>query len=93
MTGAVRQLKVKVTGKVQHVGFRYFVRTAAKRLGITGWVKNDNDGSVQVLAEGESESLRVFIRSLQVGPSLARVENLDIAWTDPSLNSAEFEIH
>ncbi len=91
-TDAVRQLSVRVIGNVQHVGFRYFVRTAAKRLGIKGWVRNENDGCVTVLAEGPSERLRILLRSLNVGPSLARVENLEINWSEPSGQYSDFQI-
>lgn len=91
-TAAARQLSVRVVGKVQHVGFRYFVRTAAKRLGITGWVRNENDGCVKVIAEGPSDQLRILLRSLNVGPSLAKVEDLEFTWSEASGSFADFQI-
>lgn len=91
-TGAARQLSVRVLGKVQHVGFRYFVRTAAKRLNITGWVRNEHDGCVKVVAEGPSDQLRILLRSLNVGPSLASVEDLEFTWSEATGTFPDFEI-
>jgi acylphosphatase len=63
-----------IGGRVQGVGFRFFTREAAAREGITGWVRNCPDGRVEVLAEGESESLLRFEGAIRHGPPRARVE-------------------
>jgi len=69
-------LHVQVRGRVQGVGFRWFVREAAHRLGLTGWVRNLPDGSVEVVAEGDDVSIASFRASLLEGPSGAAVAAL-----------------
>jgi acylphosphatase len=66
-----------VRGRVQGVGFRWFVRERARELGVRGWVRNRADGSVEVEAAGEPESLERLRRSLVTGPSGAHVSALD----------------
>ncbi len=67
-----------IHGRVQGVGFRYFVKLKADSLGISGFVKNHPNGIVYVEAEGETEQLQLFIRFCQEGPSHAWVEKVDI---------------
>jgi acylphosphatase len=71
-------LHVRVTGVVQGVGFRWFVREQARRLGLAGWVRNLADGSVEVAAQGESQQIELFRAELQRGPRGARVERLEV---------------
>lgn len=68
--------ELKITGKVQGVGFRYFAQQKANEIGITGWVKNSRDGSVLVVAQGDETDLNTFIDYLQIGPTRARVEGI-----------------
>ena len=70
-------LYVAVRGKVQGVGFRWFVRERARALGLTGWVRNRDDGSVEVLAMGDDASLRQLRALLGTGPSGARVSAVE----------------
>jgi acylphosphatase len=70
----------RLTGRVQGVGFRYFTYRAAQRLGVTGWVRNLEDGGVEVHAEAQSATLREFETQLRSGPYFARV--LDLNWND-----------
>lgn len=69
-------LRLTVTGMVQGVGFRWFTREAARRLGVAGWVRNSQDGSVEVAVEGEDALVERFIADLERGPSGARVERV-----------------
>jgi acylphosphatase len=69
----VTVLHVRITGRVQGVGFRWFVREEARRLGLSGWVTNRPDGEVEVRAAGESSSLARLRRALEVGPTGATV--------------------
>lgn len=62
-----------IKGKVQGVGFRYFVYRVAKELGITGYAKNLWDGSVEVIAEGQEDKIDLLHQYLKQGPSMARV--------------------
>lgn len=87
-----QQLEALVLGRVQGVGFRYFVRTAAKRLGVTGWVCNTRDGSVRVVAEGSPRCLNQLLEALQHGPSLASVDDVRYRWDKPSGAFSDFSI-
>jgi len=86
------RLVVEVFGRVQGVGFRYFVRTAATRLGVTGWVRNDRDGSVRVEAEGSALRLNQLLEALRLGPSLSFVHDVKCDWQDPSGADSDFTI-
>jgi acylphosphatase len=70
-------LHVRVTGMVQGVGFRWFVRERARRLGLKGWVRNLPDGSVEVAAVGEQGQLELLKAELLRGPRGAAVEKLE----------------
>lgn len=69
-------LHVRVTGLVQGVGFRWFVRERARRLGLAGWVRNLPDGSVEVLAAGDPGQLELLRGELRKGPRGAAVDAL-----------------
>ncbi len=69
-------LHVRVRGRVQGVGFRWFVREAARGLGLSGWVRNDPDGSVEVAAEGPDDAIRALRERLLEGPPGASVAGL-----------------
>ncbi len=63
-------------GRVQGVGFRYFVCRVAQNLGIQGWVRNLEDGTVEVHAQGGSETMTRFVAEIRSGPSFAMVEDI-----------------
>jgi acylphosphatase len=69
-------LHVRVTGVVQGVGFRWFVREKARRLGLSGWVRNLADGSVEVVASGEQGQVDLLLGELQKGPPGAAVDQI-----------------
>jgi acylphosphatase len=69
----------RVRGRVQGVGFRYFVEQSAKALGVRGWVRNDDDGSVEVYAEGTLVQLSELSGLLRKGPRWAEVRGVDEA--------------
>jgi acylphosphatase len=82
-----------VRGRVQGVGFRWFVLRQARQLGLVGWVRNRLDGSVEAVASGAEESLRIFEGSLRRGPAGAVVELLDVAEVPHEVvESKSFEI-
>ena len=70
------QYEIKITGKVQGVGFRYFAYQKANEIGISGWVKNNRDGGVLIIAQGDKIDLNTFIDYLQIGPTRARVDKI-----------------
>jgi acylphosphatase len=73
----VRQLHVIVRGRVQGVGFRWFVREEARRRDLAGWVQNRPDGGVEVAAAGPAAALEAFEAQLRIGPSGAHVTQLE----------------
>lgn len=85
---------VRISGRVQGVGFRWFVREEARRLGLSGWVTNLPTGDVEVRAGGAGSSLERLRRALEVGPTGAEVREVaDVA--DPETESLPypFTIH
>lgn len=70
---AVQRLEATISGVVQGVGFRWFIKRHADRLGLGGWVANQPDGSVGVVAEGEPAALVELVALLREGPPGARV--------------------
>jgi acylphosphatase len=81
-----------ISGRVQAVGFRYFTEMAAARDGIHGWVANRADGSVEVEAEGEADSLERFERAIRQGPPGARVDHVDVEGTNPNGRDTGFTV-
>ncbi len=74
------RLHAIVRGDVQGVGFRYFIQRKADELGLRGWVRNNDDGTVELVAEGERQKLEELRRAAERGPRLARVERVDADW-------------
>ncbi|MGB0042513.1 MAG: acylphosphatase [Terriglobales bacterium] len=81
-----------VRGRVQGVGFRWFVEREAHILQIAGWVRNNHDGSVEVLAMGTREQLAGLRSRLQEGPRAARIDNVDESETEPVAGLASFQV-
>ncbi len=81
-----------VRGRVQGVGFRWFVEREAATLGIAGWVRNNFDGSVEVLAMGTREQLAQLRSRLRAGPRAARVDNVEEAEAQPVAGLKSFRI-
>jgi acylphosphatase len=71
---AAVRLEATVRGRVQGVGFRYFVVRHSRRLGLVGWVANEPDGSVRLVAEGSDDAIAELDRAIDVGPPGAVVE-------------------
>ncbi len=78
---AGKAFRAFVRGRVQGVGFRQFVWTRARSLGLSGYVRNGPDGySVEVTAEGSAEALQRLLQHLHRGPFMARVDEVDVEW-------------
>lgn len=88
----MERLTASVRGRVQGVGFRHFTRQTARRLGLAGSVRNEPDGSVSVVAEGERAQLEELLQVLQEGPSHAYVDAVDARWEQPSGTFETFEV-
>jgi acylphosphatase len=79
-----KRVQAIVSGKVHGVGFRFFATHMADRLQLVGTVRNLPTGEVEAVAEGEEETLHLFVDALRQGPVASRVENVQAAWGDPS---------
>jgi acylphosphatase len=88
----VERLHAVVHGDVQGVGFRYFVQRTAAQLGLTGWVRNNDDGTVELVAEGGREKLEELRRAVERGPRMARVDRVDAQWSSASGNLDSFDL-
>ena len=73
---STKRVRVRVVGRVQGVGFRYFVRSRAHTLGLRGWVRNEDDGSVVLVAEGSANQVDSLIEAVSTGPRGARVDRV-----------------
>ncbi len=81
-----------VRGTVQGVGFRYSARSVARRLGVTGYVKNMPDGTVRVECEGDPEAVRQMADWLRKGPSSATVNDVDFRWRAAKRGYSRFTV-
>jgi acylphosphatase len=89
---ANKRVVLVIKGRVQGVFFRAAAQREARRLGITGWVKNRTDGSVEVLAEGDEDSIKELTIWANHGRSAARVDQVDVRWRGYTGEFAEFAI-
>ncbi len=89
---AQKRIHLVVRGRVQGVYFCASAVREAKRLGLTGWVKDRADGAVEVVAEGEEDQVKDFLGWAQHGPATARVDKVDTRWRSYTGEFAGFEI-
>ncbi len=76
--GKKKAVQIFIQGRVQGVGFRYSARRMAESLGVCGWVKNEYNGTVTALCEGNSPAVDAFVRWCRKGPPSAHVTGVDI---------------
>jgi acylphosphatase len=88
----IQHVSIKVSGYVQGVFFRYHSKEMAESLGITGWVTNQNDGSVRIEAEGDEAQLNQFISWCRHGPRGAVVDKVETSFSPLLQNYSEFKI-
>jgi acylphosphatase len=88
-TDTQERLSARITGRVQGVGFRNFTQMRARQLGVTGWVRNEKDGSVRLEAEGPRGALEDLLDAVHEGPRTSRVEGVEADWSDAT---DEFEV-
>ncbi|GCF07877.1 acylphosphatase [Dictyobacter arantiisoli] len=81
-----------VVGRVQGVGFRYFVVQHAHMLGLHGYVRNDSNGDVEVVAQGTRSKLEQLLTLLQQGPPSAQVHDVQTIWREPTEHVSGFHI-
>jgi acylphosphatase len=88
----VKRLRAVVRGRVQGVGFRASAASEARRLGLTGWVRNQLDGTVEVDAEGDDAAAEAFLAWLRRGPSYAHVTSINPEWLPATGDGVSFEV-
>lgn len=89
----MKEILARVSGRVQGVGYRYFVRDQAERLGVTGWVRNNADGTVTISAAGDYGVLDEFLSLVRAeGDRVIHVDDIDVEWQDRCNSGNGFEI-
>lgn len=88
----IKRLNITIFGEVQGVFFRTNTQAMAKELGLTGWVRNETDGAVKILAEGDEEKLEKLIKYCQGGPKFAKVQRVEVKWEEGTGEFDGFEI-
>lgn len=88
----MERICIIVHGQVQGVGYRYNTRTEATRLGLTGFVRNQPDGTVKIVAEGDPEKLNQLLSWANEGPPAARVQEVEFAFETASEEFGTFSI-
>ena len=83
---------VIVHGRVQGVWFRGTTRKEARKLGLTGWVRNRWDGTVEAVFEGSAVNVRRMVSWCHRGPRMARVESVELDWQDPTGEYGDFSV-
>lgn len=90
----MQAIKIKVSGRVQGVGFRYHTQHLARRMGMVGWVKNQLDGSVAILAQGSEKDVEMFIQRVKMAPSpYAIITTVEVNETTVDQDLKGFAIH
>jgi acylphosphatase len=90
--GEVERLHGTVHGDVQGVGFRYFLMREARRLGLRGWVRNRDDGTVEFVAEGVRPDLETLKQAAERGPRAAQVKRVDAQWSAAAGDLESFDL-
>lgn len=88
----MKQAHIFISGNVQGVGYRYFVRTKAHKLGLNGWVRNTEDGGVESVLQGDEKAIEQLIEECKKGSFLAEVKHLGFEWEEVSDPYPDFSI-
>lgn len=88
----MKRVYVRIKGRVQGVGFRFFAQTLAMDFDLTGYVKNSYDGSVIIEAQGNEENLNKFIDNLQTGNRFANVEDMEVSSINLDKTEKKFKV-
>jgi acylphosphatase len=92
MGASERTVEARITGRVQGVSFRWWAREQARSLDLSGWVRNEHDGSVTARISGPAEAVGQMIERLRRGPPMASVRDVEIDDLDPVETDGEFRI-
>jgi acylphosphatase len=89
---AREQRHIKIHGKVQGVGYRFFATRVARRLGLKGWIENNRDGTVEASVEGETSAIDEWLEELKEGPRYAEVTKIEQETKDFSGKLPDFDV-
>jgi acylphosphatase len=88
----MNQIHVIYSGRVQGVGFRYTAQQTARPFALTGWVRNRRDGSVELVAEGEEQTLLDFLAAMQSSPLGGHISDATISWREATEAFQDFTV-
>lgn len=88
----MRTAQVFISGFVQGVGFRQYLKRYARKIGVTGWVRNLSDGRVEAIFAGDQEQIDKLISFCRKGPFLSEVKSVDVVWENSKERHDGFEI-
>ena len=89
---AKEQRFIRIHGKVQGVGYRFFATRVARKLGLKGWIQNNRDGSVEAMVEGEKSAIDEWVEELKEGPRYAEVTRIDQESKDVTGRLPDFDV-
>lgn len=88
----MKRIHLIISGDVQGVGFRAYAKAQATKMGLTGWVRNREDRTVEVVAQGEKDLLEKLLAIVRRGPQISWVENVRVTWEEAANDLPTFEI-
>jgi len=88
----LKQAHLYIKGDVIGIGFRAWTKIQGKIIGVTGWVKNNEEGFVEAVVQGDEEKVNQMVETVKRGPPVSRVEDVEIYWQDPKEVFEEFSI-
>jgi len=88
----MKRAHVFYSGRVQGIGFRYTAQNIAENLGVYGWVKNLEDGRVEIAAEGEEKNLKEFLDKILKGPLGRYIKDMELSWETPTSEFNDFDV-
>lgn len=88
----IHAISLVISGKVQRVGFRWWIKRQADRRGITGWVRNNEDGSVEAYLQGNKEKVEELTNQCRLGPPSSQVESVEIEFKKGTEDYRDFRI-
>ena len=88
----MKRAHVFYSGRVQGIGFRYTAQNIAENLGVYGWVKNLEDGRVEIVAEGEEKNLKEFLDKILKGPLGRYIKDMELSWETPTSEFNDFDV-
>jgi len=88
----MKRAHVFYSGRVQGIVFRYTAQNIAENLGVYGWVKNLEDGRVEIVAEGEEKNLKEFLDKILKGPLGRYIKDMELSWETPTSEFNDFDV-